>query len=245
MSETTELVLVRHGQAVDNLDPQGNLTGNCRGLTERGRAQAELLAARLAEQMAGPRPFDVVCHSPVRRAAETTEHVIAALGPGVEVERVRDLRVADHGEDGQQPWDPKTNLIGTIPPLDPENPPARGAESWQAYLDRSGRALLEIAARHEGRRVVVIAHAETSASAMHTFMRLPVGASRWAYPLINHTALSGWQHLHSPLPGGDPAGQWALLYLNDDAHLPAPERVWQHARPVIRGEEPAEAQTSL
>ena len=36
MSETTELVLVRHGQAIDNLDLLGNLTANCRGLTERG-----------------------------------------------------------------------------------------------------------------------------------------------------------------------------------------------------------------
>ena len=231
MSETTELVLARHGQAVDNVEFLVNLTGNCRGLTERGHAQAELLAERLAKQMTGARPFDVVCHSPVRRAAETTEHVLAALGPGIEVECVQDLRVADHGEEGQQPWDPKTNLIGTIPPLDPESVPGPGSESWQSYLDRSGRALLEIAARHEGRRVLVIAHSETSASAMHTFMRLPVGASRWTFPLINHTALSGWRHLHSPYPGGDPAGQWALLYLNDDAHLPEPDRVWQHGRP--------------
>jgi hypothetical protein len=123
--------------------------------------------------MAGPRPFDVVCHSPVRRAAETTGHVVAALGPDIEVECVQDLRVAEHGEDGQHPWDPQTNLIGTIPPLDPETAPGPGAESWQAYLDRSGRALLDIAARHEGRRVLVIAHSETSASALHAFMRLP------------------------------------------------------------------------
>jgi probable phosphoglycerate mutase len=230
MSVTTELVLVRHGQAVDNLDLLGNLTANCRGLTERGHEQADLLAARLAEQMGGPRPFDVVCHSPVRRAAETTEHVAAALGSGIEVECVRDLRVADHGEEGQHPWDPKTNLIGTIPPLDPETAPGPGSESWQAYLDRSGRALLEMAARHEGRRILVIAHGETSASAMHAFMRLPAGASRWTFPLINHTSLSGWQHLHTPFRGGDPDGQWALLYLNDDTHLPEPERIWHRGR---------------
>ena len=230
MSETTELVLVRHGQAVDNVDFLGNLTGNCRGLTEHGHAQAQLLAARVAAQTAGDRPFDVVCHSPVRRAAETAGHVVAALPPGIEVECVPDLRVAEHGEDGQHPWDPTSNLIGTIPPLDPENPPAVGAESWQAYLDRSGSALLDIAARHEGRRVLVIAHSETAASALHTFMRLPVGASRWTFPLINHTALTGWRHLHSPLPGGDPAGQWALLYLNDDSHLPGPDRVWRHGQ---------------
>jgi probable phosphoglycerate mutase len=227
MSVTTELVLVRHGQAIDNLDLLGNLTANCRGLTERGHEQADLLAARLAEQMSGPRPFDVLCHSPVRRAVETTEHVVAALGPGIEVECVRDMRVADHGEEGRHPWDPETNLIGTIPPLDPETAPTPGAESWQAYLDRSGRALMDVASRHEGRRILVIAHGETAASAMHTFMRLPVGASRWTFPHINHTALSGWRHQHTPFRGGDPDGQWALLYLNDDTHLPEAERFWR------------------
>lgn len=223
---TTELVLVRHGQAVDNVEFLVNRTGSCRGLTERGHEQAELVAARLAAQMAGGRPFDVICHSPTLRAAQTTEHIAAALGPRVPVESVHGLRVADHGVDGQHPWDPKTNLIGTIPPLDPETAPAPGAESWQGYLDRSGRTLLEIAARYADGRVLVVAHAETSASAMHAFMRLPVGASRWTFPLISHTALSGWRLNHSQLPGADPAGQWALLYLNDDSHLPEPERIW-------------------
>ena len=231
MSETTELVLVRHGQAVDNVEFLVNLTGDCRGLTGRGHEQAELVAARLAKQMTGPRQFDVLCHSPVRRAVETTEHIVAALGPRVPVECVPGLRVADHGEIGQHPWDAKTNLIGTIPPLDPETAPTPGAESWQAYLDRSGRTLLEIAARYEGRRVLVVAHSETTASALHTFLRLPVGASRWTYPFINHTGLTGWRHDHTPWPGGDPAGQWTLLYLNDDSHLPEPDRVWQHGQP--------------
>ncbi|HTJ67370.1 MAG TPA: histidine phosphatase family protein [Actinospica sp.] len=222
----TELVLVRHGQAVDNVEFLMNLTPLCRGLTERGHEQAELLAARLAKQMTGPRPFDAVYHSPTRRAAETTEHVVAAIGPNVPVEALDGLRVADHGVEGQHPWDPKTNLIGTLPPLDPENPPAPGAESWQGYLERSGRTLLGIAGRHEGGRILVVAHAETSASAMHTFMRLPVGASRWTFPLINHTSLSGWRHSHSPYPGADPAGSWAIMYVNDDSHLPESERVY-------------------
>ena len=226
MSLTTELVLVRHGQAVDNVEPLTNLTGSCRGLTERGHTQAELVGARLAKQMTGVNAFDVVCHSPVTRAAQTTEHVVAALGPRIQVECVPDLRVMDHGVDGQHPWEPKTNLIGTIPPLAPEAPPAEGAESWQQYLDRSGLALRDIAARYEGGRILVIAHSETSASALHSFMRLPVGASRWTFPIISHTSLTGWRHTHSAWPGGDDDGQWALLYLNDDTHLPEADRIW-------------------
>jgi probable phosphoglycerate mutase len=230
MSEPTELILVRHGQAVDNVDFLTNRTGDCRGLTDRGHAQADLVAARLAARLAGPQPFHVLCHSPIRRAAETAARIAAALGPAVPVESVDGLRVADHGAAGQHPWDAATNLIGTIPPLDPQNPPTDGGESWQAYLDRSGRTLLELADRHAGKRVLVVAHAETAASAMHAFMRLPVGASRWTFPIINHTGLSGWRRLHSPRPGAEPDGQWALLYSNDDTHLPEPDRTWPAGR---------------
>jgi probable phosphoglycerate mutase len=226
MADATELVLVRHGQAVDNVEFLVNVTGVCRGLTARGHEQAGLVARRLAAQMAGPRPFDVLCHSPVRRAAETAGHIAAALGPGVPVEEVDGLRVADHGEHGRHPWDPKANLIGTIPPLHPFAEPSPGAESWQAYLERSGAALRAIAERHAGRRVLVVAHSETAACAMHSFMRLTPGASRWTFPHISHTGLTGWRHAVSPLHLAEPAGVWTLLYSNDDSHLPDEERVW-------------------
>ena len=226
MAETTELVLVRHGQAVDNVEFLVNLTSVCRGLTERGHEQAELVARRLAAEMAGPQPFEVLCHSPVRRAAETAGHIAAALGPDVPVEELAGLRVADHGEHGRHPWDPETNLIGTIPPLHPFSAPSPGAESWQAYLDRSGEALREIAERHAGRRILVVAHSETAAAAVHTFMRLPPGASRWTFPHISHTGLSGWRHAVSPLHLAEPAGVWTLPYSNDDSHLPDAERAW-------------------
>lgn len=230
MADATELVLVRHGQAVDNVEFLANLTGVCRGLTERGHEQAELVGRRLA-RMGGEVPFHALCHSPVRRAAETAAHISAALGPDVPVEAVDGLRVADHGEDGRHPWDPKTNLIGTIPPLHPFTEPSPGAESWQAYLDRSGAALREIAERHAGRRVLVVAHSETAASAMHAFMRLPAGASRWTFPHISHTGLSGWWHTRSAMLMADPGGRWMLMYSNDDSHLPDSERAWAHRPP--------------
>lgn len=231
MSEVTELVLVRHGQAVDNVEWLKNLTGDCRGLTERGRAQAALVAARLAARMTGPRPFHVLCHSPVRRAAETTAVIAAALGSEVPVESVDGLRAADHGVPGQHPWDHAGNLIRTIPPLAPHAKPAEGGESWQEYLDRSGRALLELADKHAGRRILVVAHSETAASAIHAFMRLPDGASRWTFPLITHTGLTGWRRTYSTLPGADPNGMWALMFSNDDTHLPEAERMWNAGGP--------------
>lgn len=230
MSDTTEIVLARHGEAVINLRFLESLDGVCTGLTERGRGQADLLGARLAERMAGPRRFDVLCHSPIRRAVETTERVLSVLGPcGPPVEPVEDLRSADHGPVGHNPWNPATNRIGTIPPFAAHQEPNPGAESWASYLGRSSRALLEIARRHAGQRVLVIAHAETAGSALHAFLRLPAEAANMVYPLVSHTGLTGWRHAASPLPGADPAGQWALMYANDDTHLPVDDRIWSRA----------------
>lgn len=227
MSDATELVLARHGEARINLEFLDNLDGVCTGLTERGRGQADLLGERLARRMAGLSRFDVLCHSPIRRAAETAERIQAVLGPDrLPVEQIDALRTAGHGPVGRNPWNPATNDIGTIPPLAPEREPNAGSESWQSYLDRSGRALLDLAARYAGQRVLVIAHAETAASAAHAFLRLPASACRLFYPLVSHTGLTGWRHSAAVLPGADPAGQWALMYANDDTHLPVEDRMW-------------------
>lgn len=67
-----EVVLVRHGE------PEWARDGKSVGdppLTERGRRQAELVAERLADQV-----FDHVLVSPVRRAQETADPILAALG---------------------------------------------------------------------------------------------------------------------------------------------------------------------
>ena len=227
MSDVTELVLARHGEAVINLEFLDNLDGVCTGLTERGRTQADLLGARLAARMTGPARFDVLCHSPIRRAVETTARVLAAFGPDrPPLEQVDALRSAEHGAPGQNPWNPATNRIGTIPPLLPHQEPNPGSESWASYLDRSGRALLEIARRHAGKRVLVVAHAETAASALHAFLHLPAEASRLVYPLVSHTGLTGWRHGVGALAHAEPAGQWALMYANDDTHLPVEHRIW-------------------
>jgi probable phosphoglycerate mutase len=64
---TTELYIVRHAEAsgADGDDP---------GLSERGRAQARGLGARLAQ-----RPIAELLHSPRRRAAETAAVLAGAL----------------------------------------------------------------------------------------------------------------------------------------------------------------------
>jgi 2,3-bisphosphoglycerate-dependent phosphoglycerate mutase len=215
MRDVTELVLVRHGEAVVNLQP--SLDGVCLGLTERGRGQARQLRERFAREAAAGLRFDVAYHSPRARAVETA--AISQPGIGIPFLVDDELRTADHGEPGIDVWDAATNSIRTIPPLAPDQPPTPGAESWQHFLDRSGAALLDLAGRHQGQRILIVGHGETTASAMQAFLRLSPGVSRWAYPLMYHTAITTWRHVHSNLPGGDPAGQWQLVSHNDASHV--------------------------
>ena len=69
---STLLYLVRHGEHEHDDDPDP-------GLTRLGEQQARLLGQRLADV-----PFDVVRHSPLRRAAQTAQ-IVAGCRPPVPV----------------------------------------------------------------------------------------------------------------------------------------------------------------
>ena len=88
---------VRHGESVSNAAPGGRALPLAEGdrLTERGRAQAELVA----EYLAGIEARTVLC-SPFRRSRETAEIIATRLGlPVEEVEEIRELRESDGYEE--------------------------------------------------------------------------------------------------------------------------------------------------
>jgi broad specificity phosphatase PhoE len=80
---TMELLIVRHGESLGNLE--GRMQGRLdRGLTERGRAQAEQLATWLAERAIG---WDAAYCSPLGRSAQTAEILTRQAGlPAATVE---------------------------------------------------------------------------------------------------------------------------------------------------------------
>ena len=72
----TELYLVRHGEAVANVEPViGGMRGDA-GLTPRGRDQARLLQERLLDQRMHA---DRLVSSTLPRALQTAEYVARAL----------------------------------------------------------------------------------------------------------------------------------------------------------------------
>jgi len=127
VSEVTSVTIVRHGEAVINTE-RGLAAEDCRGLTHRGRAQAEYIAIHLAASTRADAGFDVLYASPRRRCMESVEPVAKALN--LDVVFAPELRSLDHGPG--DPWDPESNAIGTIPPLAPEAARCQAPSAGQA-----------------------------------------------------------------------------------------------------------------
>ena len=147
-----ELYLARHGQTDWNVGDRYQGTYD-EPLNARGHRQARELAAAL------PRTIEQIVVSPMRRAQQTAEPVIAALGvPSITHEAFRERSFGrweglTYAE--ARALDPALFDRGGIFRFD-EQPP--GAEPLQALVDRTGNGLREVAQRFPDRRVLLIVH---------------------------------------------------------------------------------------
>lgn len=217
MAITTELLLARHGEA--NCNVAGIVGGErgCTGLSPRGRHQVEQLALRLADEHVA-NPFDIIYTTPRRRVRETAEIISMVLGllPTVEPQ----LRGADHGDADGKPWHEIKTAFGGPPQHDPDRPYAAGAEPWNAYLARASAALHAIITRHQGLRILVLAHGETIEAANTLLLGLRTGTCRTTRFTTNHACLTRWQRQVNRLD----QAVWLLTAHNDTSHLtPEPE----------------------
>ena len=167
MSELQELLLVRHGQST------ANATGVWQGqlefpLSEEGRWQAR----RVGKALAGER-FDGLYSSPLRRAFETAEIIARETrfpAPVVPVDGLMErrgglLEGTTHAEREARNPELVKKLLG-LPEEERWN--LVGAETDEEVLDRFGRAVSGIRARHAaGARMVVVSHG----GAMRAFLR--------------------------------------------------------------------------
>jgi broad specificity phosphatase PhoE len=136
----TTLLIARHGETEWNREEryQGHADPP---LNETGRAQAEALAEKLADER-----VEAVYSSDLRRAAETAEIVGARLG--LPVEHEPGLREIDVGS-----WQGLTKAQIDGRPWD--------GETYEQHADRVTRALQAIAARHPDGQVLVVSHGGT------------------------------------------------------------------------------------
>jgi probable phosphoglycerate mutase len=153
MEEATRLIAVRHGETAWNVDTriQGQLDI---GLNETGLWQARRAGGALADE-----PIGVVYASDLSRAWQTAEEIAKPHGLAVQPEpRLRE-RAFGHFEGLSF-----AEIEATLPvqaklwrERDPEFEPD-GGESLLTFRDRVTGVASELAARHPGELVVLVAH---------------------------------------------------------------------------------------
>jgi broad specificity phosphatase PhoE len=179
----TTLLLARHGETDWNRARrwQGHAD---RPLTELGRAQAAALAERLADIA-----LDAVYASDLRRARETAAAVAAEQS--LEVIERRDLREVDVGS-----WEGLTREEAEARFPDGYRRWLAGGTGWddgETYEQMSGRVLAavgQIAAAHEGGRVVIVSHGGPIRAIHAAALGLGVDAYRRIRPVEPNARLS-------------------------------------------------------
>jgi broad specificity phosphatase PhoE len=213
----TTLLLARHGESDWNRERrwQGHAD---RPLTDRGREQAAALAARLADL-----PLDAVYSSDLRRARETAA---AVAGPrGLEVRQRPALREVDVGG-----WSGLTREEVAERYPDAFREWEHGFAGWddgetyRAMCERVVGEVLRIAANHDGRCVLVVAHGGPIRAIHAAALGLDVHAYRRLRPAEPNARLSAVCAEDARLTAVRPAGRIGELLAGEGPRPLEPER---------------------
>jgi len=199
----TRVVVVRHGQTYWNVEARIQGHGDS-DLTEEGIAQAEAIAARLADE-----PCDLLISSDLGRAHETARRVAARNGRPIVLDpRLRE-RAFGVGEgmgyaELDRAYPGSFVRTGTVD-ADLAVP---GGESRRQFHARVCGAFEEFAARHAGRNLVVVAHGGVLSSLYRHINGIalesvhPIPIANASYNLLTHDGR-----------------RWSIERWSDTAHL--------------------------
>lgn len=202
----TEIFLIRHTQAEGNLYRmmQGHWDGN---VTELGWQQIEALAERFRDVHP-----DAVYSSDLYRTRMTA--TAAARHDNLEIRQDRRFREIDLG-----PWE--TGFFGNLYYAQPETMEAfinrpgdwqvEGAETYAQVRDRAFEALMEVIARHDGEKIVIVSHGVTIRCLMSKILPADLNDVE-RLPIHGNTAVS---HIFFD------EGRFIVDYVNDQSHLQA------------------------
>ena len=152
------LVLIRHGEAICNVEGVVGGPKGCRGLTETGRAQASTLATRLV-QSGELRDATALYTSVLPRAIETASIIAPGLASGLRATEDCDLCELHPGEADGLTWSAMVDRLGAPDwDADPSALFAPGGESLTGFFERCVSTFERIAKSHEGERVVLVVH---------------------------------------------------------------------------------------
>ena len=206
----TDLYLIRHGEAVSNVEPVIAGVRSDEGLTERGRQQAALLEKRLHAEQLGA---DVLYVSTLRRALDTGQYVARALHlPAQLTDDLHELRPGDADGLTIDQW--RAQADRDVPPRDPFESFSPGGESWGAFLLRAEATLFRLVSRHEDQTVVAVCHGGLLEASFYLAFGLGATAQRVAFDPLN-TSITHWRHQR----GAQQESNWTLVTFNDAGHL--------------------------
>ena len=221
----THLYLIRHGEAYSNIEHDGNgtvpgLRGD-KGLTPRGRAQAERLRGRL--EQTGEIRADALLASTFARAFQTAEIIAPALGlPIIPDDDLQEMRAGDE-VDGMT----ERELLEryTIPDYR-ATPYARIApdgENWGEFILRVGTMFDRVTRAYADKTVALVTHGGVVDASILIFFKLHT-LTVPPFALYTHnTSITEWElersggfHEHE---GTSSVTRWRLVRYNDDYHI--------------------------
>ena len=221
----THLYLVRHGEAYSNIELDGNgtvpgLRGD-KGLTPRGRAQAERLRDRLAKT--GEIQADALLASTFARARQTAEIIAPTLGlPVIPDDDLQEMRSGDE-VDGMT----ERELLEryTIPNYR-ETPYARlapGAENWGEFILRVGTMLNRVAREYADKTVALVTHGGVIDASIIVLFQAPTLIPPPFALYTHNTSITEWELEHSggfhEREAAADMARWRLVRYNDDYHI--------------------------
>ncbi|GAB4034906.1 MAG: histidine phosphatase family protein [Rubrivivax sp.] len=199
----TELLLIRHGETDHNRQSrfQGQIDVP---LNATGRAQAERLAQRLADE-----PLDALVSSDLQRARDTAEPLLARRTLPLALDALWREQAFGVLEGLELPKVPETHpeLWAAWARHEADHAPP-GGESYRAFHARVMQAIRELAEAHPGRRVAVFTHGGVLDMAWREARGLPLAGPR-SCPIPN----TGINRLRWD------GGRLEILQWADGAHL--------------------------
>lgn len=192
-----ELILIRHGEPVREKRADG---GSDPDLHERGRQQAELLGAYVAEES-----VDALYSSSMRRALSTAEYVAGATSLDIKVDD--DLVEFDHGA---SEYIPVEEMRATGDPRY-EQVFAGDFSAWgldvEAFRRRAVEAVERVVSAHAGSRVAVVCHG----GVINAYLGHVLGVSKLLFFQPDYTSLHRVRAASS--------GERTIKAVNEIAHL--------------------------
>jgi probable phosphoglycerate mutase len=209
VSRETRVVVLRHGES--NAQVAHMLSGHdtCTGLSDRGRAQAGALTARLV-RTGELGPVDVVYTSVLPRARETAAIVAPALGGAPVLAECEWCEIHSGDAEGMDYDEMRAKYLPGVRYAGPYDRPIPNGESWADLYTRVGTRLQRAARDHAGATIVVAGHGGTVGASFVAFGHLPMPQATDLVHNVHNTSITEWV-------GTD--GHWRLARFNDAAHL--------------------------